>query len=209
VPIASGRLGLELDAALEPDAIIVNECLKSGHFVFESMSFGEGKRGYVGTSGSSLGWGGGAAVGVQLAQPDRQVALMIGDGSLMFGPQALWTMARYEVPVLTVVWNNRNYQTVRHAYHALGGRSAETGRYPGTFLGDPDIDFTALARSMGVEGELVAEPKDLRAALRRATRATRAGRPYLLDVLVAREGDGAESTWHQEFSLAATRERRA
>jgi len=163
----------------------------------------------IGTTGSSLGWGGGAAIGVKLAQPNRQVALVIGDGSFMFGPQALWTMARYEIPIITVVWNNRNYQTVRHAFHKIGKKAAKTGRYPGTYLGSPEIDFTGLAGSMGVKGKRVVKPEDSKPALERAVGETKAGKPYLVDVIISTWGDGAgSSSWHQKFSLAATRERR-
>jgi benzoylformate decarboxylase len=210
IPISSARLGRDLDDVLDPDAIIVNETLKSGRFLFERMSFAEGEKTYFGTTGSSLGWGGGAAIGVKLAEPNRQVALVIGDGSFMFGPQALWTMARYEIPIITVVWNNRNYQTVRHAFHKIGKKAAKTGRYPGTYLGSPEIDFTGLAGSMGVKGKRVVKPEDIKPALERAVGETKAGKPYLVDVIISTWGDGAgsSSSWHQKFSLAATRERR-
>jgi thiamine pyrophosphate-dependent acetolactate synthase large subunit-like protein len=134
---------------------------------------------------------------------------MIGDGSLMFGAPALWTMARYEIPVITVVWNNRNYQAVRNAFNNAGERAAKSGRYPRVYLliGSPNIEFAALAESMGVKGERVTEPGQIKPALERAVQATREGKPYLVDV-VAPEGEGAESSWHQKFSLAATRKRK-
>lgn len=76
------------------------------------------------------------------------------------------------------------------------------GRYPGISLGSPTTDYAALARSQGVEGERVTAPRDLEAALRRGVeRITRDHRPYLIDVAVAREGTGADSTWHQDWHL--------
>lgn len=208
VPISGARLGRDLSDVLDREAVIVNESLTSGRFLFESMSFGEGERTYFGTSGSSLGWGGGAAIGVKLARPDQQVALMIGDGSLMFGPQALWTMARYEIPIITVVWNNLNYQAVRSAFYRIGQKAAATDRYPGIHLGDPAVDFTKLAASLGVEGERVTDPAAIKTAMERAVKATREGKPYLVDVAIAKEGPGAKSDWHQKFSLASARKRR-
>jgi thiamine pyrophosphate-dependent acetolactate synthase large subunit-like protein len=97
---------------------------------------------------------------------------------------------------------------VRHSYARYGKRMAETGRYQGLYLGDPEIDFVRLGESQGVSGERVTAAGDLREALKRGIRATRDGDPYLIEVGVARVGGGAESTWHQKFNLAATRGRK-
>jgi hypothetical protein len=59
-----------------------------------------------------------------------------------------------------------------------------------------------------VEGEIVAEPAQLKPALERAKRATADGRPYLLDVHIERNGIGATSTWHPEYSVAGLRQRK-
>jgi benzoylformate decarboxylase len=162
---------------------------------------------HLGNSGSSLGWGIGAAIGAKLAAPDRQVVSSIGDGSVMYSASGFWTQARYRIPILTVVWNNHNYQTVRHAYHEYSGRMVKSGKYAGMYLGDPDIDFVKLAESQGVSGERVASGNDLRAALKRGIAATRDGKPYLVEVVISRYGGGAESTWHETFNLAAHRKR--
>jgi benzoylformate decarboxylase len=87
------------------------------------------------------------------------------------------------------------------------GRSYQTGRDMVCYLGNPDVNYASLAQGFGVEGEVVSEPGDLRAALERGMRATIEGRPYLLDVHVERSGSLATSTWHPEFSVAALRGR--
>jgi thiamine pyrophosphate-dependent acetolactate synthase large subunit-like protein len=110
--------------------------------------------------------------------------------------------------VLTVVWNNLNYQTVRHAYHGYNGRMAKSGHYAGMYLGDPDIDFVKLAESQSVAGEKVASASALESALQRGIAATRDGKPYLVEVATARVGGGAESTWYEKFNLAGKRKRR-
>ena len=84
---------------------------------------------------------------------------------------------------------------------------ASSGKYVGMYLGDPDIDFVKLAASQGVGGEHVEAGRDLPGALQRGIKATRDGNPYLVDVLIARYGGGAESTWHESFNLAARRRR--
>jgi benzoylformate decarboxylase len=160
---------------------------------------------WLGNASYSLGWGIGASIGAKLAAPDRQVVCSIGDGSVMYSASGFWTQVRYGVPVLTVVWNNHNYQTVRHAFYRYNGKMVETNRYPAMHLGDPEIDFVALAKSQGVPGERVERGADLEAALKRGIAATRGGSPYLVDVVISCYGGGADSTWHQKFNLAEKR----
>ena len=203
-PLHPDELGWALEQELDRNAILVTENL-SGPNQFFSTGFREDEKLWISTSGLGLGWGVGAATGAKLAAPDRQVVCHIGDGSVMYSASGFWTQARYEVPVLTVVTNNRNYQTVRLAYARYGGRMKATNRFTGTHLGDPSIDFPQLARSQGVAGARVETSADLRKAIRRGIDATRAGEPYLLEVVVDREGGGGDSTWFQKFSLAEQR----
>src|SRR5213079_1361882 len=151
---------------VDPNAIIVSET-HSATAHYDAFPFGvrEDEQMFVGYTGNSLGWGIGAATGAKLAAPDRQVVCSIGDGSVMYSASGFWTQARYHIPVLTVVWNNRNYQTVRQAFYEYGGRMASSGKYAGMYLGDPDIDFVKLAASQGVVGERVEAGRDLPAAL--------------------------------------------
>ncbi len=164
------------------------------------LSFGPGIDHKLGVShgGGSLGWGVGAAVGAKLAAPDRQVVLSIGDGSVMYSAGGFWSMARHSTPVLTVVWNNHDYQTVRNAGFRYNRRMKDTGHYHGLYLGDPDVDFVKLAESQGVKGQRVTRPADVAAAIKRGAAEVRAGSPYVLEFDVARIGGGADSTWYQK-----------
>lgn len=201
------RVAFTLDRTLDKNAIVVGENWSgreaSGSFL--TYGFREDERMWMENGGRALGWGLGAAIGAKLGAPNRQVVLTIGDGAVMYSAPALWTMARYGVPVLVVVSNNKYYQTVRSAFAGFNGRMSTSGKYHGLYLGDPDIDFVGLAASQGVKGERVAAPSELEAAVKRGIQATRDGKPYLLDVQVLRTGRGADSTWHQTFNLAATR----
>ena len=201
------RVAFTIDRVADRDAIIVGENWSgreaSGTFI--EYGFREDERMWLENGGRALGWGIGAAAGVKLGAPDRQVILTIGDGAVMYSAAGLWTLARYRIPVLIVVSNNQYYQTVRGAFVRYDGRMAATGKYHALYLGDPDLDFVKLAESQGVMAERVTAGSDLEAAVRRGVRSTRDGRPYLLDVHVSRTGAGAESTWHQDFDLARTR----
>jgi thiamine pyrophosphate-dependent acetolactate synthase large subunit-like protein len=205
-PIHPDELGSAMARTLDPDAIVVSENLTGRYDAF-NFGYREDEHTWIGNSGAGLGWGIGASIGAKLAAPDRQVVCSIGDGSVMYSASGFWTQARYGIPVLTVVWNNYNYQTVRFAYHDYKGRMAASGHYAGMYLGDPEIDFARLAESQGVKGEKVEDPGALEAALKRGIAATRDGKPYLIDVVIARYGGGAESTWHEKFNLAARRQR--
>jgi thiamine pyrophosphate-dependent acetolactate synthase large subunit-like protein len=202
------RLDYELNKAIHPNAIVASENL-TGKTNFMNFGYGDDQKMHLGSNGTSLGRGIGNAIGAQIAAPDRQVVLSIGDGSTMYSAPGFWTMARYEVPVLTIVWNNRNYQTVRRGFYNYGGRMAETGHYHGMHLGNPNIDYVGLAASQGVSGERVESPGDLAAALKRGSQETLGGKPYLVEVLIDKYGGGAESTWYRDFSVAAERKQRA
>lgn len=203
-PIHPDELGKVMADTLDKNAIIVSENL-TGKFDSFRFGFRDDEQMHLGNSGSSLGWGVGAAIGAKLAAPDRQVVCSIGDGAVMYSASGFWTQARYHIPILTVVWNNHNYQTVRFAYHEYGGRMVKSGKYAAMYLGDPDIDFVKLGESQGVSGERVASGNDLRAALKRGIAATRDGKPYLVEAIISRYGGGAESSWHETFNLASRR----
>jgi benzoylformate decarboxylase len=206
-PIHPAEVGAVMARTLDRNAIVVSENLTG---IYDSFPFGprEDEPMWVANSGNGLGWGIGAATGAKLAAPDRQVVCSIGDGSVMYSAAGFWTQVRFSVPVLTVVWNNRNYQTVRHAYHAYNGKMVASNRYVGMHLGDPDIDFVKLAESQGVHGVKVTTPSELEPALRKGIAATRDGKPFLVDVATACYGGGAESTWFERFSLADKRKQK-
>jgi benzoylformate decarboxylase len=204
------RLAMELEQVLEPDTCIVENFDSGNEALCQTLMNvgGTNKRWFTQTA-VVLGWGVSAAFGVKLARPDSPVVAIVGDGEFMFrGPQPLWSYARYRAPVTVIIDNNRSYDNERHRLWLNGGRQFETGRDMICYNGDPDIDFAKMAGSVGVEGETVKEPKDLRSALERAKRANADGRPYLLDVLTERGGIGGQGTWHPGYSIAAERTRR-
>jgi len=203
-PIHPDRLDYELAKAIDRHAIVAMETLTATDN-FMNYGYREDEKMRLWSNGTALGWGMGAAMGAQLGAPERQVVLSIGDGSLMYSASGFWTMARYGIPVLVIVWNNRNYQTVRLGFNRYGGRMADTGHYHGMYLGDPDIDYVGLAASQGVEGMRVESVSELGPALQRGVQETLGGKPFLVDVAICRIGGGAESTWYRKFNLAEQR----
>ena len=202
-PMHPDEMTYVMAKSVDRNAIVVGE-VHSGYSQHNNFHWGYGEDDpvWIGYTGNSLGWGLGAATGAKLAQPDRPVVCSIGDGAVMYQSSAFWSQARYGVPVLNVVWNNHNYQTVRGGFHRYNGQMAATGRYAGMYLGDPDIDFVQLAASQGVHGEKATTPSELEAALARGVQATRAGEPYVVEAMIRRIGAGADSTWHEGFRLS-------
>jgi benzoylformate decarboxylase len=181
-PISQPYLMHTLAALLPPDAVVVDESATSLGHVLRYMPFATADSFFGGKTGT-LGWGMGAALGVQLACPGRKVVATVGDGAVMYAPQALWTAARYKLPVTYVVPNNSSYAILKAGMLGLGLPSAKKGIYPGMDLVDPTIDYVALARSLGVRAERVEKPGDLRDVL--AASLAHPG-PSLVDVTIDR-----------------------
>ena len=189
-PLIADRVTWEVAQFADPDAIIVHE---AGSVAMHSFDFNPvGGRELFFYYGGHLGSGVGTSAGVKLARPDQQVICLVGDGSFLFGPHALWNMARLELPVITIVYNNHAYAGphTRTIANVPSGRMVETGHYMGSYLGNPDMNMASIAQGFGVRAEVVKNPLELRLALARAKAATLDGKPYLLDVQVARRGVG-------------------
>ncbi len=208
-PIIADRLTYEVAKFADPDAIIVHE---AGSVALHSFDFNPlGGRELFFYYGAHLGSGVGTAAGVKLARPNQQVICLVGDGSFIFGPTALWNMARLELPVITVVYNNHAYSGPhsRVVSNVPGGRMVQTGQFVHDYLGNPDMNMADIARGFGVAGEVVETPAQLREAFVRARRHTVEGKPYLLDVQVARKGVGwADKPWTPPIRIAGLRQKK-
>jgi len=113
---------------------------------------------YYFAAGGGLGFGLAAAVGVQLAQAERRVVCVIGEGSVQYSVQGLWTAAAYGVPVTFLVLRNDEYAILKW----FAELESVTGA-PGLDL--PALDCAALAEAYGVRSRRAGEPADLREAL--------------------------------------------
>ncbi len=131
--------------------------------------------GFYSAASGGLGFGVSASVGLSMADPERPVVCIVGDGSLAYGLQALWSAGRYGGRVVFVVLNNRQYRVLR----LLAGRDGLEGEVPGSGL--EGLDPEGAARSLGCPAETVEAPRELEEALGRAL-ASRG--PRLLNVLV-------------------------
>jgi acetolactate synthase-1/2/3 large subunit len=183
-PMTPEYMSKTISDVIGPDASVVNELgLAPGvmEFTKPDSFFGPAVSG-------GLGWGGGAAVGVKLADPERLVVWVSGDGSYVFSnPLAVHhAAASLDLGLLTIVADNRVWNAVRRA--TIGqypeGAAAMTSRLPLSSLA-PTPDYTKLVEAYGGHGEHVAEPEELRPALERAMKVTESGRQALVSVHIS------------------------
>jgi benzoylformate decarboxylase len=178
-PSDAAAVAEALTGALPDDTILIEEGITTGLYV--RRAFAANRPGSFHHSvGGALGWGIGAGTGVKLARPEAPVVAAVGDGCAMFGIQGLWSAARYEVPVVFVILNNREYRACKQGMdHVLAGEPAQ--RFVGMDLAPPAIDFVGLATSLGVRGRRAEGPE---AIADEVADALTAGAPALIDVPV-------------------------
>ena len=202
-PMLADRVTWEVSQFADRDAIIVHEAGSVTPHGFDFDPAGGRELFYY--YGAHLGSGVGTAAGVKLARPNRQVICLVGDGSFVFGPTALWNMARLELPVITVVYNNHAYSGPhsRVIEKVPAGRMVQTGHFFHDYLGKPDMNMAWIAKGFGVEAEVANSPAELKAALERARTSTRDGKPYLIDAQTARVGVAwADPPWTPPIRVA-------
>jgi len=178
-PISVSRLMRELRDALKLDTFIVDDSWSCSATLYRSIDFTKPKS-FQRAPGGSIGWGMPGALGVKLAAPDRPVVAVVGDGSAAWSIQSLWTAAHYHIPVTYVICANASYSQVKIMKMRLMGEKAK-GRDLGTSLDEPRIDFCQLAQAMGVHGQKVERPEELKEVLKSALESDK---PALVEVYI-------------------------
>jgi len=184
-PISTARLAAEVWAQVKDKdwSLVSNNAWPQRLWTFDKHHQ------YIGgAGGAGVGYGAPAALGAAIANKKhgRLSVSIQNDGDLMYAPGVLWTSAHHGIPLLSVMHNNRAYhQEVMHLQrmanrHQRGIDTAEIG----TTIKNPNIDYAAMARSMGLHGEgPITDPNDLGMALKRALEAVSRGEPALVDVV--------------------------
>ena len=175
-PMHPDLLMLRLVETLPEDAVIVEEGILSARALPALYPFRD-SRAFFGLGSGGIGFAMAGAVGVQIALRDRPVVAVVGDGSAMYSIQALWTAANAKLPITYVIANNGGYRIIKERLKSFHG----VERYTGMEFRDPAIDFTGLARSMGVTAMRITDPDAVAPAIAESIR--RNG-PTLLDVVV-------------------------
>jgi acetolactate synthase I/II/III large subunit len=147
-------LAAAVGALLPENVIVVDESMTSGRGLMAATQ-GAPPHDWLTNTGGSIGIAMPLAVGAAVACPDRRVLCLSADGSGMYTAQALWTMAREGLNVTTVVFANRSYAVLKREFSYLGVGDPGTRANALFDIGHPDLDWTLLAKGMGVPGTRV------------------------------------------------------
>jgi acetolactate synthase-1/2/3 large subunit len=189
VPIIPERLCNELTKFLPADSLLVSDTGHAGIWTGSMVDLNHQGQGYIRCAGS-LGWGLPGAIGVKCAAPDRPVVCFTGDGGLWYHIGELETAVRYNIPVVTVVNNNRgllqNKRGDDRGYANVDGAdSSELWQFN-------DVDLAKVAESMGALGIRVDRPGDIQSALEQALAS---GRPAVVDVVTDPKDSESPVPW--------------
>lgn len=186
-PVTPLALMGALSRILPDDVAVIEEAVTTTNTTFERLGVLKNTTGYFGHRGWALGWGLGCTIGAKLAWPNRPVLGLLGEGAAMYGIQGLWSAARYNIPVTFVIPNNACYQILKIGAKGIHLPRALEGRYEGLDITNPEIDYVALARSLGVEAHRVEDPDEL---AERVSASLRENKLALFDIPIARETPG-------------------
>jgi benzoylformate decarboxylase len=175
-PIDPDWLSLQIANTLPRDAVMVNEGLTSSRHLTDLVPYRD-RYGFHALASGGIGWSLPASVGIAMAQAPRPVCCFSGDGSAMYSIQSLWTAAHHKLPITYVIANNGGYRIIKQRLKSFHGND----HFIGMDFAEPKVDFTALAKSMGMPAEHITEPDALGPALRRSFSTPG---PKLLDVVV-------------------------
>ena len=190
-PVSTARLCAEVWAQIKnEDWALVSSYYSPdvGGWARKLWNFDKTYRWLGHAGGGGIGYGLPASVGAALAnrRHGRLSVAIQTDGDLMYAPGALWTAAHHQIPLLSVMHNNRAYHMeVMHVQRMCNARNRGIDRGAiGSELANPDINYAQLAQSMGVYAEgPIENPGDLAPALRRAINVVKRGEPALVDVV--------------------------
>jgi acetolactate synthase I/II/III large subunit len=181
-----------LSDRISQDDVVLNEAIRNGPILQEHLKRTK-PQSYVGLAGGGLGFSGGMALGLKLAQPKRRVVQVIGDGGFHFSsPDSVYATAQqYQIPILTVVLDNGGWQAVKSATQRVypKGIAAATDQFQSRLKSGRQgerRDFSEVAKAFGAHGECVREPDELAAAIDRCLAALDDGKAAVLHVHVTR-----------------------
>ncbi len=179
-PLSAESVCQAVGAVLPEGAIICDESLTSG-VTLAAQTAGAPRHDVLTLTGGAIGGGLPLAIGAGVACPDRPVFALEGEGSAMYTIQSLWTIAREELDVTVVIFNNRSYAILNIELERVGAKRGGPKAKRQLDLAGPELDFVQIARGLGVPGVRADSGQQLMAELERAV--AEPG-PHLIEVVV-------------------------
>jgi len=173
---------------LPENAILIDEAITSG-LMLSAMTAGAPRHDLLTLTGGAIGQGLPNAVGAAIACPDRPVIALIGDGTAMYTVQALWTMAREQLHVVSIIFNNASYSVLNVELERVGADEVGPKAQSQLDLSGPTLNFALLAQGMGVHAVRTDTAEGFTKALEYAL-ATPG--PHLIEALVPESLSGAK-----------------
>jgi acetolactate synthase-1/2/3 large subunit len=179
--ITAEKIGLSLISLLPDNAVVVDEAITSSHAILPCLEQAA-PHDLLQLTGGAIGIGLPLATGAALGDPTRQVVCLQADGSGMYTVQALWTQAREEANIVTIILANHAYATLRGEFANVGVSNPGPNALGMSDLSNPRIDWTALAGSLGVEAHRATTMTEFEEQL---SGALRRGGPVLIEANLA------------------------
>lgn len=149
-PLHPGAIGMSLARHMPDNAIVCDEAITAGAAVY-SLTEHARPHDWLSLTGGAIGHGAPMAIGAAIAAPDRKVLALLGDGSALYTIQALWTMARENLNITTVIFANRSYRILNVELARTGAGQPGPAAESMLTLDNPSVDFVALAKGFGVD----------------------------------------------------------
>ena len=177
--ITSEAFAVTLAALMPENAVIVDESLTFGLAIYPGTA-NAAPHDWLQLTGGAIGDGLPLSTGAAVGAPGRRVIDLQADGSALYTVQALWTQAREQLDVTTVIFSNRTYAILQGELHQVGAKPGPASSVLFD-LGNPDLDWVAIAEGFGVEGGRAETMEDF-AALFSHANATPG--PFLIELVV-------------------------
>jgi acetolactate synthase-1/2/3 large subunit len=178
--ITPDALGQSLAALMPENAIVADEAITTGRN-FSKLTRATRPHDWLQNMGGSIGLCMPLSIGAAVACPDRKVVSLESDGSGMYTLQALWTQAREQLDIVTLVFANRTYAILRHELTNVGAENVGRKALDMLDIDRPDLDWVALARGMGVPGTRVTTMEEFNTSFADATKTKG---PYVIEVVL-------------------------
>jgi acetolactate synthase-1/2/3 large subunit len=179
-PLTPASIGAVLGSSLPEQAIVIDESITTGRTFLEDTRT-SAPHDWILPTGGSIGYALPNAIGAAVACPDRKVVVLESDGSGLYSPQSLWTIAHENLDVVVLVFANNRYQILRNEMANVGASGTGPKASSLSDLTNPAVDWVQLANGLGVEPYRAQTVEDLRTALTAAYAKTG---PSLVEVIL-------------------------
>jgi len=175
-PIKPEWLMLKITENLPKNYVIVEEGLVSTRTLLNYLPIKQ-HNDFYGLASGGIGWAISGSIGVSIANPDKTIIAIIGDGSSMYAIQSLWTAAHYNLNIIYIIANNSGYRIIKERLEAFHNNK----NFIGMDFKNPRIDFVKLSESMGIPATRIDDPKKISNTIQNATKNKG---PQLLDIIL-------------------------